>query len=241
MKPLYFILPCAVLLFAGCGSSGRMQSSSNPPLAHDAEVGVIELNSPAPLNLTPIGQIKTEYSEQSPCRNYEQTVMQAQERSREKGGNLIRITKHVTPHTMASWHKVWADVYRIPDEELVNYRAPEPEFDQALFDEGCAIIYFYRGRNAGGALIDYNVRIGEEIVWRARHNDKEWIKIKAEGPICISAKTESRTDLDLVVEPGRSYYVKCGIGMGFFVGRPILEQINESTGKYEFEQIIKKD
>lgn len=241
MKTSYYLplLSCAVILLAGCGPSKGSLASANPPLDPYAEVVVLEVGSPALEGITPIGRIKTEYSKSSTCGTYDETVAQAQQRSRAKGGNLIQITKHATPHTMASWHKIWANVYRVADDELDGYRPPEPEFDQALFDEGCAILYFYRSRTFQGVLIDYNVKIGEEVVWRARHNDKEWIKVKAVGPVELTAKTEAKTTLDLDIQPGRSYYIKCDLGMGLLVGRPTLLHMNEASGKYEYEQIVK--
>lgn len=51
------------------------------------------------------------------------------------------------------------------------------------------------------------------------------------------AKTESKVEVPVDFEYGREYYLRCGVKMGAFVGRPTLELVDHTTGKLEFTTI----
>jgi hypothetical protein len=88
-----------------------------------------------------------------------------------------------------------------------------------------------------GAAIGYDVHIDNDFLYRARNNSKTTIKITKEGMATIWAKTESRVDVPIDIQFGREYYIRCGIRMGALVGRPVLEIMDNHTGKSEFDVI----
>jgi hypothetical protein len=54
------------------------------------------------------------------------------------------------------------------------------------------------------------------------------------------AKTEKRIEFPIEIQPGQEYYIRCGVDMGAFVGRPSIEIVDSRTGKYEFDAIKSK-
>jgi hypothetical protein len=101
-----------------------------------------------------------------------------------------------------------------------------------------ALIHIYRVKKMAGAAVGYDIHWGDEIIWRAKNNSKTTIRLTEAGVAALWAKTESRVDLPLDIQLGREYYVRCGMKMGAFVGRPDLEIVDAATGKAEFDAIL---
>lgn len=47
------------------------------------------------------------------------------------------------------------------------------------------------------------------------------------GKHTYSAETEARSSLTLDIQPGQTYYIEGGIGMGFWAGRPQLSEVTK--------------
>jgi len=106
-------------------------------------------------------------------------------------------------------------------------------------DTDYALLHVYRFRGAG-SLINYDLKLGDSTVCRIRNNFKTTLKIKKEGLNVIWAKTETKKELPIDVVHGKQYYLRCGIGIGAFVGRPTLEFVDYNTGRQEFESFDAK-
>jgi hypothetical protein len=72
------------------------------------------------------------------------------------------------------------------------------------------------------------------MLCKIKNNSKTTFEIRTFGRNTLWATTESKTELPVNFEPGREYYIRCGIKMGVLVGRPTLELVNKKTGKAEF-------
>jgi hypothetical protein len=88
-----------------------------------------------------------------------------------------------------------------------------------------------------GAAVGYDVRLGEQTLYRARNNSGTTVTVSGAGTVALWARTEQRVDLPLAVEPGGEYWVRCGMRMGAFVGRPTLEAVDAATGRAEMAGI----
>jgi hypothetical protein len=130
-----------------------------------------------------------------------------------------------------------------PRQSAAQVAAPAPAATPAAvaapagMADGTALLHIYRVGRMAGAAIGYDVRLGDEVVYRARNNSKITIPITGAGAAALWAKTESRADLPLDIEPGREYWIRCGMRMGAFVGRPDLEIVDDATGRAEFDKI----
>ena len=80
------------------------------------------------------------------------------------------------------------------------------------------IVHFYRTKGLKGAIITAKLRMNNEPIATIKRNWKKTITIPA-GTYVFSAKTEATTEINLQVEQGKQYYIKCGLAFGFLVGR----------------------
>lgn len=112
--------------------------------------------------------------------------------------------------------------------------------DSTLINADFALLHIYR-YGFYGALISYNLHLDDSAICRVTNNFKKTIKIRKEGMHTLWAKTESKEELPINIQLGNSYFIRCSVGMGAFVGRPILELVDNQTGRHEFKAIkIKK-
>jgi len=84
------------------------------------------------------------------------------------------------------------------------------------------------------------LHLDDEVVFRVKNNSKTTIRVTSEGPKTLWAKTEKRIELPVDIRFGREYYIRCGVGMGAFVGRPKLEFVDNYEGKAQVEKITKE-
>jgi hypothetical protein len=54
------------------------------------------------------------------------------------------------------------------------------------------------------------------------------------------AKTESKVEIPVDIEFGKEYYLRCGMGMGIMVGRPMLQLVDRGQGKLQYNSIKNK-
>ncbi|OLC39396.1 MAG: hypothetical protein AUH81_01580 [Candidatus Rokubacteria bacterium 13_1_40CM_4_69_5] len=56
------------------------------------------------------------------------------------------------------------------------------------------------------------------------------------GEVELWAKTEAKASVTLDVKPGGVYFVKAGLAVGFFVGRPRLQVVPREEGELEIAE-----
>ena len=112
--------------------------------------------------------------------------------------------------------------------------------EEVIADWDYALVHIYR-RGGAGALVGYDIHYADQIICRAKNNWGTTIKIRDFGQNTVWAKTESKVEIPVNFEPGREYYIRCGMKMGIAVGRPTLELVNKKTGKTEYESVKTKE
>lgn len=112
-----------------------------------------------------------------------------------------------------------------------------PAIVKAATDIPYAMLYVYRPRNMTGSLINYNLHMGDTVICRVKNNSKFAIKLTKMGPTEIWAENEQKIVFKINVKPGRNYYIKCGIKMGVFSGRPEMNMVPEEVGEVEYEAV----
>ena len=240
MRINVFFIIGSILFLTSC--SAKLTSSMQrtyAPLDYQEEVRVFELGEETPPNAEKLGTIKVGDSGFSTNCDYAVVIDKAKTESRKVGGNALKITEHKTPDIWSSCHRITAEVLRVDDMENYTAAAETADIDSALIDADYAIINVYR-TGGQGALISYNLYLGDSIICRVTNNFCESIKIHKGGLNSLWAKTETKSEIPINVEFGKMYYVRCGIKMGAFVGRPSLEMVDKKTGKIEFNAIQQK-
>ncbi|HPM03715.1 MAG TPA: hypothetical protein PK816_16265 [Candidatus Cloacimonadota bacterium] len=212
-------------------------SRSYPPLDYQQEVVVIGLDQPEPDNAEVLGQVKTGDTGFSTNCSYEVVIDKIKLEARKAGGNAIKVIEHKTPSAMgSSCHRITARILRVENTESFT---PEVE-QELLLDVDYAILNVYRYGGAG-AMVSYDLYLGDSVICRVKNNYKKTILIKKDGLNTLWARTEAKSEVPIDVKMGKTYYLRCGITIGAFVGRPKLELIDSKTGKAEFESFRAKN
>ena len=101
-----------------------------------------------------------------------------------------------------------------------------------------ALLYIYRPNVYQGAIIGYKIHLGKDsIICRAKNNSKYIVKLYEEGPTDIWGATESRSTVSPDIKFGHTYFIRCAIKMGAFVGEPSLTLMDTYKGLSEFNDI----
>ncbi len=109
----------------------------------------------------------------------------------------------------------------VPTQDTKVY--PEPRDDKGL-------VYFFREGKFAGSAISYKIRSDEKIIGAIK-NGSYFFYWAEPGTHTFTAKTEAKVSRTLEIEGGETYYIKCGVEMGVFAGRPSMTIVNEQEGK----------
>lgn len=238
MKKLHALVTIAVLLlFSSCNPKITSTiSRSYPPLDYKQEVAVIGLEDKEPDNAELLGQVKIGDSGFSTNCSYATVIDNAKLEARKAGGNAIKIIEHQSPSAFgSSCHRITARILRVENIESVT-----PQEEPLIEGADYAVINVYRYGGAG-ALISYDLYLGDTVICRVSNSFKTTLHIKKDGMNTLWAKTEAKDEVPVTIEFGRTYYLRCSITMGAFVGRPKLELIDSKTGKAEFDSFKAKN
>jgi len=238
MKKIHGLLFISVLiLFSSCGPRiSTSISRTYPPLDYRQEVVVIGLEQTEPDDAEILGQVKIGDTGFSTECSYEIVIDKAKLEARKAGGNAIKIIKHKPPTMGSTCHRITAKILKV--ENIENF-APKVE-EEVLSDVDYAILNVYR-YSGPGALVGYDLYLGDSIICRVKNNFKTTIHIKKDGLNTLWASTEAKLEVPIDIKMGKTYYLRCGITMGAFVGHPKLELIDGKTGKAEFESFKAKN
>lgn len=99
-----------------------------------------------------------------------------------------------------------------------------------------ATVYFYRPGRLGGAIVGYNLRQDGEVVGRIK-DYSVLVLHPSPGAHLYKAETEDESSIRLTIEPGKSYFVECGISTGIIVGRPVFRIVSKAEAKRQIAAI----
>jgi hypothetical protein len=114
----------------------------------------------------------------------------------------------------------------------VAVQAPEYELSNDY-----ALLHFFRPNAMVGIAVSYGLFMDGEDLFLVKNNSKKTIKVTSAGQKLLTARTETRTELPINIQMGREYYIRCGLKMGAFVGRPTLQVVDNKKGKEQFDKI----
>jgi len=232
MKKIHsLIVFTGLILLSSCNPKISTSLSKNyPPLDYKQDIVVIGLDQAEPANAEVLGQVKIGDTGFTTNCGYDIVIDKAKLEARKAGGNAIKIMEHTPPSAMgSSCHRITAKVLKV--ENIENY-TPKTE-EEVISDVDYAILNVYRYSGAG-ALVSYDLYLGDSTICRVKNNFKTTLHIKKDGGNSLWAKTEAKSEVPIDIKKGKTYYLRCGITMGAFVGHPKLELVDSKTGKAEF-------
>ncbi len=97
-----------------------------------------------------------------------------------------------------------------------------------------ALVYIYRpGKWLGGGVV-YTVKSGDEEIVPLKAGGY-YPYLAAPGEREFWARTEARASVTEQLRAGETYYLRGGVGVGFFVGHPKLAFVNREEGEREIK------
>ena len=224
-------------LFVSCSPKIATKVYKDYGAAHyQQEIVVLGLDDQVPAETEILGELKIGDSGFTTQCTYEDVLEQAKMEARKIGGNAIHITEHKLPTTMGSTcHRIRAEILKVEhlDEIILN------EDEEIIPDVDYAMLHVFRYSGAG-SVVGYDLYLGDTVVCRVQNSFKQSIKINQMGLNTLWAKTESKVEVPIRIEPGHHYYLRCGIAMGLLVGRPTLGLVSSKIGKMEYESFEAK-
>lgn len=242
-KQNYKMRHFSIFIFAGifslsaCGP--RVSTSilkSFPTLDYREEVRIYALHETAPPSALLLGQVRVGDTGFSTNCGFEIVSEKAKMEARKVGGNAIKITEHKHPGFESTCHRITARILKVDNFDEVNN---EKVVDSTLVHADYALLHVYRFGGAG-FLVSYDLHLGDTVIHRVSNKSKKTIKIRKEGPNVLWARTEAREEMPINIKMGEEYYVRCGIGMGAFVGRPQIQLVEKQSGSAEYQSIVQK-
>ena len=105
-----------------------------------------------------------------------------------------------------------------------------------------ATVHFYRTKSIFGAAIKPNLLMkgNPKPIATIKRNWKKTITMPA-GSYAFTATTEATNTLQLQVEAGKEYYVKCAIGLGLLVGRMNFTLMDAATAEQKMKGLREED
>jgi len=109
--------------------------------------------------------------------------------------------------------------------------------EPAVLDQATVIIY--RKNSPSGFAVVYDVYADSKYITKIQNNTYFSTKVNP-GLVTFSAQTEPpKVTASMNLEPGKTYYLRCAVSSGMWVGRPSLEFVSESVGMSETAKMKK--
>ena len=100
-------------------------------------------------------------------------------------------------------------------------------------------VIIYRKNSPSGWAVTYDVYADTKFIIKVQNNTYFATKVDP-GLVTFNAQTEPpKVTASMNLEPGKTYYLKCGVSTGMWVGRPSLEFVSENTGISETAKMRK--
>lgn len=236
MKKISLLLLCGLAL-AGC--SPKLTANlfrTATPLAYDDLVLFLDKWTPAPAEAEYYGSIEVNDMGDTYVSDNELTVFyMAEAKAREIGANVIDITEEHHPGGVSDVYKIKAGLFHLDDVERFVYEVPATEKHPDY-----AAVYFYRN-NDYWPLVVYDVRIGDQKVYRSKKFSAAEVKIYEPGKVRIWAKLEKEAEITLNLELGKDYFIECGVAEGTFYGNPSFEVAPDGLGHHIYNAVKAKN
>jgi len=239
MKKNFILLLGLFMAISSCAPKiSTSISKKYEALDYTEDVLIFGMDDAEPENVEQLGTLKIGDTGFSTGCSFEAVLEKAKIEARIIGGNAIKITEHTPPSTWgSSCHRIKANILRI--ENIKDYSVTAMSSNDSLIGSGFALLHVYRPGGAG-ALIRFDLHLGDSVIGRVSNNWKETIKIDKDGLNTLWVRTETKTELPIHIQLGNEYYIRCSMGMGVFVGRPILEIVDNTIGRMEFRAVAQK-
>ncbi len=236
-----YVTSCFLLVLASCSPIVKTKLIKQAdPLGEYATVVTLYPTQKSP-STDKIGTFRVGERGMTVGCTYDIILRMAQADARAKGANIVHIEKIKEPSGGSSCFTFLGSYYKTPDiyQFQDSLKAIEDAITREVFkdDSSYALVHVYRPRSSFGWAINYKLHQDEEEIFKIKNGTYETIRI--DKPECYRfwASTETMTEIKLCIKGGEEYFLKCGVDLGAFIGRPRIILVDKSLGRSETEKL----
>ncbi|MTI29266.1 hypothetical protein, partial [Xanthovirga aplysinae] len=183
---LYYVLMVFIALGACHPKVITSLNKSYAALDYKQEIIIIGLDKIVPEGSELLGEVIIGDTGFSTNCNYEIAIEKAKLEARKAGGNALKIVEHKFPSFWSSsCHRIKAKILRVKDLSVFEQEVRE----EVAKNLDYAILNIYRFGGTG-ALLSYDLYLGDTVLCRVKNNFKTTVKINKEGLNSLWSKTE---------------------------------------------------
>jgi hypothetical protein len=242
MKPHVLAAAAFSLLLSGCAPSiiTQLNGPAATALAPDVPVTVLTADEYRPTGCDLLAKVFVGESGTTLNCGLERMMAEALRQTRQAGGNVLKINQIIPPSWASSCYQIIGEAFYAQDipamqAELSRRRAAD-EKSQLPAGTPYALLYAYRPAGLGAKAVSYDVRLNDSVVYRARYDTRSVIRLTKPGSVTLWAENSS-TPLTLEVEPGKEYFLRCGLQGAAHKPQPLLNFVSTRQGRLEYEGV----
>jgi hypothetical protein len=122
------------------------------------------------------------------------------------------------------------EVFTVENNTTTNNPVIEKPAQTAEMPQATVIIY--RRNSPSGFAVTYDILANTKYITKVKNNFYYSGQFDA-GYVTFTARTEREASASMTLEPGKTYYLRCGVSTGIWMGVPSLEFVSENTGIME--------
>ncbi|MBK8882528.1 MAG: hypothetical protein IPN67_09150 [Bacteroidales bacterium] len=184
------------------------------------------LDTEIPIDAEVIGTVKigdTGFTATKNC-TFQDVLKSAKDEAKKAGGNAIKIIDHIPPGK-STCHRITAKILRLMDIKTSILRETESLNKYAILNIYC---------DPDTLNIDYDLHLNDSIICKVTKNIKKTIAIKKEGLNTLWATIDKRTEIQINLEFGQTYYIKCNLLYGVVGKQPLIQLVDANEGSRSF-------
>ncbi|WP_396179317.1 hypothetical protein [Flavobacterium sp.] len=242
MKNLALLFSALIIVSCATSVKSKLAKTNYQRLDPGRAVIVLNIEDQVPSDSEFIGDVKIGDSGFTKDCGYNEVVSDAVSAARSAGANIVHIVEIKKPTALGSTcYRVKAKMYRNFDSEslatITNKRDLKNK-SRLPEDADYALIHFYRPSSGAGYLLGYKIKnINDSVVGRLRNGEKFVFKTKNFGYHKFYGVLETKEEININVEKGKEYFVRCSVNMGVVLGRPEINLIENYIGMKEFAEM----
>ncbi|WP_341834364.1 hypothetical protein WJU16_15320 [Chitinophaga pollutisoli] len=231
-------MKCSYTLLIFCFFLPTLTSAQHLPA--QSPVLIVSPGGHVPANATSKGTLRIKDGGFKTKCGYTQSINEARTKARLSGANIIRFTQIKAPDAWSTCYRMNAELYYLEDLSpmIAVQKAAADSAMRALVPDTAsyALLCVYRPRSGLGTLVQYNLHVNDSMVCRVKNGGSYQVKIDPASQALLWARTEKRTEVTVDFQPGKVYFLRCAVGVGALVGRPVFDIMDDYTGAMEFNE-----
>jgi hypothetical protein len=167
-------------------------------------------------------------------------VSEAARQVRQAGGNVLKLMEIKPPGSASTCYQITGEAFYAKDlvalqADMSRRRAAE-EQSRLPVGTSYALLYVYRPTSLGATAVTYDLHLNDSVVYQARYGSRSVIRLTKPGAVTLWAENGDKP-LTLEVEPGKEYFLRCGLYAAGVKRRPWLSFVSTRQGRLEYDGV----